>query len=642
MSLSATGTMNAALENPALTDGSGGAAICYNRQTNSFVTNQPAFYEVDEVATIGVKFSADDPLFLWLQEDSNRNLGLHAWMSDDEESPLYSLKVDNRPIPSAFTYAGNNTYIVSFVMKELFSSYFPTEAFNTNAVSEMGFMLFGYDIPNELWFEYPTADLLYLTKPYTGTKTYSGNFVFGIYVAEGGGSTPTCEKNTTTKFWMHYMPWFADKETNGFWNHWNNTGSYSTNPDIMDGTGKRQIASHYYPLIGTYSTKDRIALEYHLLLMKYSGIDGLLIDWYGTRNLWDFPVAKESADAIVEVLQEVGLQFAIVYEDWTAEANGATSQMVQNAKNDLLYCQNNYFGLNNHIKIEGKPLFTTFGPRNITTPSQWTDIFSALNKKPFFMPLIWHSYHCENYSNPNVDGEFQWTDASTGDYAYNISYLKNTYTHYIASAHPGFRDCYLAGGASSYPVADHLDGNFLKNRLQLAKSYNPPYIQLATWNDYGEGTMIEPTREFGYTFLNIIQQHVGLSCYTSVLPEIYRYFDLRKKYKNNTEKENKLKQAFDYFVAMQPEDAIEILNELDMTNVPEEIKTSNISFSVNNGTIYLSGLPAGKKLLVYDVFGRIVYQITSTQSDEIISGLNNGVYVISVDNNSPIKVLNTK
>ncbi len=32
------------------------------------------------------------------------------------------------------------------------------------------------------------------------------------------------------------------------------------------------------------------------------------------------------------------------------------------------------------------------------------------------------------------------------------------------------------------------------------------HIQLVTWNDYGEGTMIEPTHEFGYTFLEIVQQ----------------------------------------------------------------------------------------------------------------------------------------
>jgi hypothetical protein len=39
----------------------------------------------------------------------------------------------------------------------------------------------------------------------------------------------------------------------------------------------------------------------------------------------------------------------------------------------------------------------------------------------------------------------------------------------------------------------------------LALEQNPDVIQLITWNDYGEGTIIEPTEEFGYQYLEIVQ-----------------------------------------------------------------------------------------------------------------------------------------
>ena len=48
------------------------------------------------------------------------------------------------------------------------------------------------------------------------------------------------------------------------------------NPNIVDATGKRQIASHYYPKIGPYASSDPDVIEYHLLLMKYAGVDGVL------------------------------------------------------------------------------------------------------------------------------------------------------------------------------------------------------------------------------------------------------------------------------------------------------------------------------------------------------------------------------
>ena len=34
------------------------------------------------------------------------------------------------------------------------------------------------------------------------------------------------------------------------------------------------------------------------------------------------------------------------------------------------------------------------------------------------------------------------------------------------------------------------------------------FIQIATWNDFSEGTMIEPTREFGFSFLEKIQRQL--------------------------------------------------------------------------------------------------------------------------------------
>ena len=45
--------------------------------------------------------------------------------------------------------------------------------------------------------------------------------------------------------------------------------------------GRRSIASHFYPLIGAYDSGDRNVLRYHFSLMKLSGIDGIIIDWYG-------------------------------------------------------------------------------------------------------------------------------------------------------------------------------------------------------------------------------------------------------------------------------------------------------------------------------------------------------------------------
>ena len=40
----------------------------------------------------------------------------------------------------------------------------------------------------------------------------------------------------------------------------------------------------------------------------------------------------------------------------------------------------------------------------------------------------------------------------------------------------------------------------------MAWQSNSELIQIATWNDYGEGTIIEPTEEFAYRYLESLQR----------------------------------------------------------------------------------------------------------------------------------------
>ncbi len=40
----------------------------------------------------------------------------------------------------------------------------------------------------------------------------------------------------------------------------------------------------------------------------------------------------------------------------------------------------------------------------------------------------------------------------------------------------------------------------------MALEQNPDVIQIITWNDYGEGTNIEPAEEYGYRYLEMLQE----------------------------------------------------------------------------------------------------------------------------------------
>jgi len=152
----------------------------------------------------------------------------------------------------------------------------------------------------------------------------------------------------------------------------------------------------------------------------------------------------------------------------------------------------------------------------------------------------------------------------------NNSHLSNFYANNIqnlpvamGSAYPGFNDFYDEGGspAGINWTISHNNGQTFDETLQLSKNANLDYLQLITWNDFGEGTMIEPTLETGYTYVEKVKTFAGVQNTVNTFPSISKLFNLRRQYKTNAAVQAKLDQAFGFFVSMQPEKAINILNE---------------------------------------------------------------------------------
>jgi hypothetical protein len=133
----------------------------------------------------------------------------------------------------------------------------------------------------------------------------------------------------------------------------------------------------------------------------------------------------------------------------------------------------------------------------------------------------------------------------------------------MGSAYPGFKDYYTEGGWSTSIdwEIDHANGETYRQTLQKAKNKGVGYLQLVTWNDFGEGTMIEPTDEFGYLFLVETQEFTGVSYNISDLETIYTLYQLRKQLAGNTKAQQLLNQAFYYLVSLQVDEAKALLDE---------------------------------------------------------------------------------
>jgi hypothetical protein len=396
-------------------------------------------------------------------------------------------------------------------------------------------------------------------------KNYLTRLVFLFVFVATLGLNAVCQpatvpKTNPTKVYMHYMPWFDGPQnpvaggTYSWGWHWTMNNK---NPNIIDASGKRQIASHYYPLIGPYDSEDPHVVEYHLLLLKLSGVDGVLVDWYGSEGSnGDVGGLLTNSNALINRTSAVGINFGLVLEDrfWGN---------IQNGRNSMTYAKNNYFNKSNFIKSNNAPLVGVFGPITYQTPSQWTDILSYAGQDVEFLPL-WYE---NGDAGSNADGEYAWV------YSDYLTGLRNFYGNRapglktaMGVAYPGFHDYYVEGGAGqSYFYIPENNGTTLNETLSTYDQYkgNLDFLQLATFNDFGEGTIFEPTLENGFKYLVRIQQYTGVPYNENDLKSVQRLFTLRKKYLNDATKQSQLNTAFNYFVALRLSDAVAMMNSVD-------------------------------------------------------------------------------
>lgn len=131
-------------------------------------------------------------------------------------------------------------------------------------------------------------------------------------------------KTNPMQLFMHYMPWFQNKEFSKVWGyHWT---MKTQDPEKFVSDERREVASHFYPLIGPYDSGDPDVFEYHLLLMLYAGVDGVLIDWYGSHGkVNDYSENLENSEALISKMSSMGMKFGIVYEEYVCEHVAAKS-----------------------------------------------------------------------------------------------------------------------------------------------------------------------------------------------------------------------------------------------------------------------------------------------------------------------------
>ena len=367
-------------------------------------------------------------------------------------------------------------------------------------------------------------------------------FIFDeIRVSEGLEPWPPTALTTAAPkaVFAHEMIGFRTPEYSGYWKGWN---TYGHNPAVLDGNGKPDIASVCYPSVGYYDMADPYLVEYHCQSMKMAGIDGVIFDlsFYST----DMATVNMISDYL-DIMADYGLQGVICYEDkthWIWDPSATTRAIaLQRSYEDM----NNWLALfinsGTQYNVTGtRPLFLLFsyetdtGSKGISclSPSEiadWLNTFSAANKPVimrqwfkypehvgvlngmFGWPMLYSSVPPE-FSPPYVGYCDLAGNEDTLETARSIGqdlFSSGEADFHMPGVWPGFDDYAVWGWGGGPRLMPRYDGLLYQNTWDWAIEDDLPVIQIATWNDWFEATIIEPAVEFGNLYLEMTLENTN-------------------------------------------------------------------------------------------------------------------------------------
>ncbi len=276
---------------------------------------------------------------------------------------------------------------------------------------------------------------------------------------------------------------------------------------VPEDIANPKLVADYQPWFGDrehinvgYNTQDPRVIRKQVEQAKNMGIYAFAIDWYADRE----PFLDRSTAVVAQVSRQMQFHYALMYDE-TEENNGhATDDAL--AAMDEAY--KNYIGpeassRDAYLLYQGRPVVFVFPKRGGTNWDQVRQMVNTWDAPPW---LIYKDDPPPQYAK-DFDGEYAWVhpgqkwmpDGSDWGKDYLDRFYQKMRNKYpskivVGGAWPGFND-----RRASWSLNRHMDtrcGKTFDDTLSMFRKYydysHPlPFLLIATWNDYEEGTAIE-------------------------------------------------------------------------------------------------------------------------------------------------------
>ncbi len=314
------------------------------------------------------------------------------------------------------------------------------------------------------------------------------------------GAPPVTGPDPSYKVAAFYYPWYANPSVDGRWIHWNEP-AFSPPKDI---------SSDYYPALGAYSSKDPAVIAQHMAWLRQAGVGVIIVSWWGPGSREDSAVPL-----ILPIAEHYGIRVAFHIEPYSGRtADGLLA--------DVKYLYQKYGSSPAFFYSTASSAYSTGNqPKGMffvwdvgeqesgkypVQATYWKPALDAIHALPAGGLVIgcttdgsWvgdgHFDGLYNYITLHLDqeGSFDWARSLPQE------------ALYIPSVMPGNSAKRI--GYPAYTYVPRQDGATYNAQwtAALGEGIQPDMVTITSFNEWHEGTMIEPpalgaSNGQGYTY----------------------------------------------------------------------------------------------------------------------------------------------
>jgi hypothetical protein len=302
---------------------------------------------------------------------------------------------------------------------------------------------------------------------------------------------------------FHY-PWYGTPAgPSRRWRHWNHprvdpiTGRILGFHDprrTASATGQPEIGATHRPLGGPYDSRDAEVIGRQLREGRLAGLDGFVVSWWGRES----EEARTFA-ALLEAARGTGLRLAPYYEAGELWVRGPAA-----VAHDLETLLDRHGRAPAFLRVGGRPVVFVYGAQRLR-PGGWEYLRRRLAAADRAVYLVGDSHRARwlgHFDALHVYSPVRFLAAGAdlaAVYREWADAARSAGIPFAPSVAPGFDDRAIRQPPTVIP---RRDGATYDATWEAALAVAPAWVLVASWNEWHEGSEIEPSREHGARYLD--------------------------------------------------------------------------------------------------------------------------------------------